>query len=66
MKIHFNGMPLELPEACALPELLRLQGLAERRFAVERNGAIVPKSQHAQTQLVDGDRIEVVHAIGGG
>ncbi len=47
-------------------ELLTARGLAGKRVAVERNGAIVPRSQHAQTQLADGDQIEIVVAVGGG
>ncbi|HET9339295.1 MAG TPA: sulfur carrier protein ThiS, partial [Casimicrobiaceae bacterium] len=38
----------------------------ERRLAVELNGAIVPRSRWAETALRDGDRLEIVHAIGGG
>ena len=41
-------------------------GLDLRKLAVERNLAIVPKSQFAQTSLHEGDRIEIVHFIGGG
>jgi sulfur carrier protein len=37
-----------------------------KRIAVERNGEIVPKSQYAQLMLTDGDKLEVVGAVGGG
>jgi sulfur carrier protein len=40
--------------------------LVGRRIAVERNGEIVPKSLHARTSLADGDRLEIVVAVGGG
>jgi sulfur carrier protein len=40
--------------------------LAGKRVAVERNGEIVPKSQHPQVPLADGDRLEIVVAVGGG
>ena len=46
--------------------LLEARGLGGKRVAVERNGAIVPKSRHAMTTLADGDRIEIVVAVGGG
>ena len=46
-------------------ELLDTLGYAGKRVAVERNGEIVPKSQHAQTTLADGDQIEIVVAVGG-
>jgi sulfur carrier protein len=71
MQIVFNGTSIPLasgPEGTAptLAALLASQGLGERRVAVEVNGAVVPKSRHASTHLHDGDRIEVVHALGGG
>lgn len=66
IEIHLNGEPRQLPADCTVHALLELEGLAQRRVAVERNGEIVPKSRHAQTALVSGDRIEVVHAMGGG
>lgn len=40
--------------------------LAGKRFAIELNGEIVPKSAHATTLLHDGDKLEVVVAVGGG
>ena len=46
--------------------LLEARGLAGKRVAVERNGEIVPKSQHAQVAIAAGDRIEIVVAVGGG
>jgi sulfur carrier protein len=53
-------------EAITLQTFLQLELLAGRRIAVEHNGEIVPKSAYAETQLQDGDRLEIVHAIGGG
>ena len=41
-------------------------GFTGKRIAVERNGEIVPKSQHAATQLASGDQLEIVVAVGGG
>ena len=49
-----------------LASLLEAEGLAGRRVAVEVNGMIVPRGQHASQQLADGDRVEIVHALGGG
>ncbi len=66
IEIHLNGEPRQLPADCTVLALLELEGLAQRRVAVERNGEIVPKSLHAQTSLASGDRVEVVHAMGGG
>ena len=66
MRIHLNGEPIELPAASTVLEMLLHQDLAERRVAVEVNGAIVPRGTHATRQLQDGDRVEIVHALGGG
>ena len=66
MQILLNGESLELPDGATVADLLVRLDLTGRRVAVELNLDIVPRSQHATTALVDGDRLEVVHAIGGG
>ena len=66
IEVSLNGAPQMLPETTTIAQLLQQAGLGERRVAVECNGAIVPRSLHAQTRLHSGDRIELVQAIGGG
>lgn len=66
MEIVFNGEPLQVPESATVADLLARAGLADRRVAVELNRAIVPRSRHGEQCLAPGDRVEVVHAIGGG
>ncbi|NQD78947.1 sulfur carrier protein ThiS [Pseudomonas sp. CrR14] len=66
MHIQLNGEPLELPDGTSVADLIERLELTGRRVAVERNLDIVPRSQYATTALADGDRLEVVHAIGGG
>lgn len=66
MDIVLNGEPRSLPASLTVLELLQGEGLAERRVAVEINGEIVPRSRHGERRLGDGDRIEIVHALGGG
>ena len=66
MEIVLNGEPRSLTHALTLLELLQGEGLGERRVAVEVNGEIVPRSRHAGHALQQGDRIEIVHALGGG
>ena len=66
MQITFNGTPHTLDAPVTVAELLARLAAGARRVAVERNGAIVPRSQHASTPVVDGDRLEVVIAVGGG
>lgn len=66
MRIHLNGEVRDVREGQSIADLLAELGLAERRVAVELNLDIVPRSQHATTRLQAGDRLEIVHAIGGG
>ena len=64
--IRLNGQIKEVPAGTHISGLLQLAGYGERRVAVERNGEIVPRSQHASTSLAADDHIEIVQAIGGG
>lgn len=66
MDIILNGEPQALPGPCTVLALLESSELAGRKVAVEVNGTIIPRSLHAEHALKDGDRIEVVHALGGG
>ena len=49
-----------------ITQLLEHMGLQGKRIAVERNGEIVPRSKFDQPILADGDRLEIVVAVGGG
>jgi len=66
MQIQLNGEPRELAPATSVLQLLEQLDLVGRRVAVELNLDIVPRSAHETTILQPGDRVEVVHAIGGG
>ena len=66
MRIQLNGEPFELPDGETVAALLTRLELTGRRVAVELNQDIVPRSQHVETALTEGDQVEVVHAIGGG
>jgi sulfur carrier protein len=67
MRVTVNGAEREIASpAATVADLVREMGLEGKRIAVERNGAIVPKSRHAETRLEHGDRLEVVGAVGGG
>ena len=66
MEIRVNGQPHAFASAPTVTELLRDMGLEGKRVAVECNGGIVPKSRHADARLADGDRLEIVVAVGGG
>ncbi|ATX79823.1 sulfur carrier protein [Mariprofundus aestuarium] len=63
--IHINGEDRTV-RAGTLTELVAEMGLEKRMIAIECNLEVVPKSQYDSTALKDGDRIELVHMIGGG
>ncbi|MFD2191469.1 sulfur carrier protein ThiS [Pistricoccus aurantiacus] len=66
MQIQLNGDIHRLEGEPTLAQLVTSLGLAEQRIAIEVNEEIVPRSRHDETRLVNGDRVEIVHAIGGG
>jgi len=66
IRVTLNGAPREFPAPLTFAQLIEELALAGRRLAVERNGEIVPRSRFGEARLSDGDRIEVVMAVGGG
>ena len=65
--VTVNGQRRPLPQRNAtVADLVRAMQLEGKRIAVERNGEIVPRSRFAAESVADGDRIEVVVAVGGG
>ncbi|OGA25659.1 MAG: thiamine biosynthesis protein ThiS [Betaproteobacteria bacterium RIFCSPLOWO2_02_FULL_67_26] len=66
ISVTINGerRQFDTPLNCA--ELIDRLELAGKRVALERNGEIVPRSRHANERLTDGDRLEIVVAVGGG
>ncbi len=66
MEIFLNGEPREVAPNYTVAQLIADQGLVGRRLAVEVNLEIVPRSTHAEYRLQAGDKVEIVHAIGGG
>lgn len=65
MQLQVNGDPLEF-SGKTISDLLDQLQLQGRRLAVEVNREIVPKGEHADFALSADDKIEIVHAIGGG
>ena len=66
MRLTVNGEQRQVQAASDISALVAWLGLDERKVAVERNLAIVPRSLWPATALADGDRIEIVHFVGGG
>ena len=66
MQVTLNGEARQLDEGVSVRGLLASLGLDPAKIAVERNLRIVPRSTYDQVVLADGDRLEIVHFIGGG
>lgn len=64
--ITVNGQAREVAPGATVAALLAAIGLDVRKVAVERNEEIVPRSTYAEVALAPGDRLEIVHFIGGG
>jgi len=66
LELTLNGESQTLPEPISVAGLLARLGIEARKIAIERNLEIVPRSLYAETWLAAGDRLEIVHFIGGG
>jgi sulfur carrier protein len=66
LAIVVNGDSRTIASGTTVAGLLAELGLAGRPVAVERNREIVPRARHPETELADGDRLELVTFVGGG
>lgn len=66
MLVQVNGEGRLLASGTSVAELLEALDLRPDRVAVERNGELVPRREHAETRLSEGDVVEVVTLVGGG
>ena len=66
ISVTINGEPRRFEAPLNCEELIARLDLAGKRVALERNGEIVPRSRHAEQPIADGDRLEIVVAVGGG
>lgn len=66
IQLTVNGQRQRLEAVTNVTRLLEALELAGKRVAVEKNGEIVPRSRYADTAIADGDRLEIVVAVGGG
>jgi len=64
--VSINGATRQLPDSTSIAALIAEMDLTGKRIALERNGEIVPRSAFATEQLAEGDKLEVVVAVGGG
>ena len=66
MEISVNGEAKKLAPGMTISDLVNDLGLTGKRLAVEVNLEVIPRSSHEEHQLQSGDKVEIVHAIGGG
>jgi sulfur carrier protein len=66
MRVVVNGNEKELAPGSTIAAIVELLALAGKRMAVEVNEEVIPRSEHANYVLHEGDIVEVVHAVGGG
>ncbi len=66
MQVQVNGEGREVSDGLKLSELVKELALAPERVAIELNQKVVRRNRWPETMLADGDRIEIVHFVGGG
>jgi sulfur carrier protein len=66
LKIRLNGEDAEAEDGVTLPALVESLSLAPERIAIELNGEVVRRADWPGVTLKEGDRVEVVHFVGGG
>ncbi|MBV9240666.1 MAG: sulfur carrier protein ThiS [Acidobacteria bacterium] len=66
VKFYLNGELREIPDRTDLTQMIRLFSLPDKRVAIELNGEVIRRAQWAFTFVVQDDKVEVVHFVGGG
>jgi sulfur carrier protein len=66
MTVIVNGKPMELPEGSSIEDLLATLKVRREFTAVALNREVTQRARYAQTRLSNGDKVEIVHPMGGG
>jgi len=66
LKVEVNGDWQQVPMSSSVAQLLEILGLGRKRVAVAVNRTVVVRSRYKEVELVKGDRIEILEAVGGG
>ena len=66
MTVTVNGKPMELPEGLSIEDLLTMLKVRREFTAVALNREVTQRARYAETRLADGDKVEIVHPMGGG
>lgn len=66
MRVTVNGEAQEVPDGLTVRGLIEWLKLTDGPVAVEKNGEVVPRAEHAARSIEPGDELEIVHFVGGG
>ena len=66
MKIELNGKNTHIPDNATIDVLLESMGYKDQRVAVEVNQQVIPRGEHISFILSSSDKVEIIHAVGGG
>jgi thiamine biosynthesis protein ThiS len=66
LRLIINGQEREINTVKTLAELVRELDISVPHFAAAVNSQVIPKSRYESTEIRDGDKVEIVHAVGGG
>lgn len=66
MQIEINGKLQQIGENSSVQSVLENMHLEDKRVAVEVNREIIPRAMHAEYKLAEGDKVEIIQAVGGG
>jgi sulfur carrier protein len=66
IELTINGAPHHFEHTITISELLQQLELAGKRLALERNGEIIPRGEFNSAKIANGDRLEIITAVGGG
>lgn len=66
MQLIINGKTTQVSDVRTVGDLIRFRGLKTTLVAVEHNGSIVPRAEFDSHEVAEGDKLEIVHFVGGG
>ena len=64
--LYLNGVKISIEKEIDITTFLKNQNLSQKKIAIAVNGAIIPKKEYQKIILKEGDKIEIVQAVGGG
>jgi len=66
MEIEINGLQMKIHQSLTVDELISSLNYLNKKIAIEVNGEIIPRSTYSNKIIVDGDKVVIINAVGGG